>query len=427
MKQAIKSVLIPMKHALIVAALFLPAITITAAKASGADSETPQKRCDSASKAAAQAKPDEITQLLQSNRAAGATGKPNEWLTKAGALGPTETKALSRYCVLRSLGQQTALGGRKAVLEGLKGEAFALDVIREAGDVGIAALLEMQLGSPDLKNRGWASGQLELLGKRTASDVVQMKDASALVNVLDAYGAAKNLDALPVILSLVSADNTSIREASRKAVLAYGRDAVFKTKEVYQTLTGRSGEALDFETLAKGIFEATDKLRTRDVDTRLDDGLLRLRNGELAAGLSAIEDSLARQPGTARKAELVSALLEAIDRLIDTDRPLARQTLERTLRLSANSPRENAVRARLVYLDAEERTSLGPLALRPLYERAMTLDPNFSAPRQRVNQLDDVREEFAKKSLWWPLAAGALVLAVALAILFVRPLRRKPA
>ncbi len=412
-----------MKHALILAATLASFSATISALASSNNDETPRQMCDRLSKSAATGKADEIAQLLQSNRAT-ATGKPNEWLAKTGELTASEAKTLSRFCILRSLGTQRTAAGRRTVLEGLRAESFALDVIREAGDEGVVALLEMQLTSPDLKSRGWASGQLELLTKRTASDVVQMKDPGALVNVLDVYGAARNLDALPVILSLVSADNSSIREAARKAVLAYGRDAVFKTKEVYLTLTGRSGEALDFEALAKGIFEATDKLRMRDVDTRLDDGLARIRNGDLTQGLSAIEDALARQPTTTRRAELVGTLLDAADRLIETDRPLARQTLERTLRLSANSPRENAVRARLVYLDAEERTSLGPLALRPLYERASTLDPNFMAPRQKVNQLDDVRADYAKKSLWWPLSLGALALAIALAVVFVRLPRR---
>jgi hypothetical protein len=160
------------------------------------------------------------------------------------------------------------------------------------------------------------------------------------------------------------------------------------------------------------------------VDARLDEGLLLIRGGQAADGLAAVEDSLARQPVTARRAEVVAALLDAADRLLDADRPLARQTLVRTLRLSSGSPRENAVRARLVYLDAEERAPMGLVAMRPLYERAIALDPNFQGPRQRINQLDDQRAERAHKALWWPLALCALVLAAAVAILFVRlPLR----
>jgi hypothetical protein len=247
-----------------------------------------------------------------------------------------------------------------------------------------------------------------------------MKNPGPLVNVLDAYGAAKTLDAIAVILSFVSADNAAVREAARHGILAFGRDAVWKTKEVYQALTGQSGEALEFEALARGIFEATDKLRTRDADSRLDEGLQLIRGGQAADGIAAVEDALARQPVTARRAEVVAALLDAADRLLDTDRPFARQTLVRTLRLSSGSPREDAVRARLVYLDAEERASMGLVAVRPLYERTITLDPNFQGPRQRINQLDDQRNERMQKALWWPLALCALVLAAAVAILFVR-------
>ena len=313
---------------------------------------------------------------------------------------------------------------RRVILEEIKNKSFGQEALRSAGDAGIAALIEMQLGSPDRKNRSWASSQLDLLGKRTASDVVQMKHPGSLVNVLDAYGAAKALDALTVILSLLSSDNAQVREGAQRAVLAFGRDAAWKTKEVYQTLTGQSGEALDFETLAKGIFEATDKLRTHDVDSRLDEGVLHIRSGQTKESLTAIEDALARQPLTARKGDVVTALLDAADRLLDTDRPLAKQTLERTLRLGAGSPRENAVRARLAYLDAEERASMGAMAIRPLYEHALALDPNFQAPRQRIYQLDDQRAELARKGRWWPLALGAFVIAAAVAMLFVRAPRR---
>jgi hypothetical protein len=342
----------------------------------------------------------------------------------ASGAGPAPDSPTVRASAL--LSSQSTSAGRREVLESLKNKPFAQQALRDAGDTGIVALIEMQVGAHDLKNRNWASIPLESLGKRTPSDVVQMKNPGPLVNVLDAYGAKKSLDALTVILSLLSTDNTHVRQAAQRAIRAFGRDAVWKTKEVYQTLTGQSGEALDFEAIAKGIFDATDKLRTHDVDSRLDEGLLRIRAGQTTEGISALEDALARQPATARKGEVVAALLDSADQLRDANRPLAKEILQRTLRLSAGSPRENAVRARLAFLDADERASMGAVAIRPLYERAVALDPNFLPPRQLLNKLDDQRAERARAGLWWPLAASAFVVAAAVAVLFVRRPRRVP-
>ncbi|WP_336139508.1 HEAT repeat domain-containing protein, partial [Klebsiella pneumoniae] len=81
----------------------------------------------------------------------------------------------------------------------------------------IPALVETRKDSSS-ELRHWAYAQLEAMGKRIPGDAVQTKDNQVLADVLHAFGAIHDLDAVPVILSFVSSDRVQVRTAAREAL-----------------------------------------------------------------------------------------------------------------------------------------------------------------------------------------------------------------
>ena len=102
--------------------------------------------------------------------------------------------------------------------------------LRALGDRSVPALIETRKDSSS-ELRHWAYNQLEAMGKRIPGDAVQTKDNQVLADVLHAYGAIHDLDAVPVILSFVSSDRVQVRTAARESLTSFGQDAVWKLRE----------------------------------------------------------------------------------------------------------------------------------------------------------------------------------------------------
>ena len=109
---------------------------------------------------------------------------------------------------------------------------------------------------------------------------MQTRDNQALGDVLRAYAAVQDLEALAVVLSFVNSDRAQVRDAAREATLAYGPDAVWRLREALGALTGEPApEGVGAAELARKLFDAYDRFRLQDVYALLDRGLGKQRDG----------------------------------------------------------------------------------------------------------------------------------------------------
>ena len=264
------------------------------------------------------------------------------------------------------------------------GEVFT--ELKRLDERATAALIEAR-ADPSPQVRAWAKDILEALGRRTPGDAVQTTDDQTIIDVLRAYSGIRDIDALPVVLSFVNSDRTQVRMAAREATLAYGADALGKLRSTYAALTGqRLTEETAVDDVARALFSAYDHHRLRDVYSQLDEGLAKIRAGDLDGAVAQFENVLARQPLLDRRAEIAPAYVMYAEALEPTDRARATDFLRRASRLESEGPRAEHVRAELLYLEEEELSSRGIADTRPL-ERALALDPANAHARAKLEAL----------------------------------------
>jgi tetratricopeptide (TPR) repeat protein len=251
---------------------------------------------------------------------------------------------------------------------------------------------------------------------------VQQDDVVLLAGILDAYGDTLTFDAMPVVVSYVTDERVAVRDAARRAVQRFGKNAIWQLRERYVNATGREADA-------NWSFQRT-----------LDE-LIRLHEGPgHAAFLGQLKDAQAAlEAGDTQKAE---GLLDAALR----DHPHERDTAgmatayarigggwleqgalgpalrdyRRALRLAPEGADAAGLRARVVYLEAQQRLAQGTVDLKA-YEQALALDPGFTRAQDALDELSGARaahEQRVRRSLG--LVAALLLLGAG-----VLALRRK--
>lgn len=299
------------------------------------------------------------------------------------------------------------------------GGAFRPEIARHlktVGDKALPALVETKKASPDV--RRWGTAQLEGMGKRLPGDAVQTKDNDVLADVLTAYGAVRDLDAVPVILSFVNADRARVRDAARAALVAFDKDALWKMREAYQNVANK--QAPDTWTpaeIAKELFAAYDRLRLTEVYGLLDAGLKAQREGRLDEAVAAFDRVLARQPTLDRRAETIPAYVAWARQREASDPAVARAAFAKALRLANDGPRAPSIRAELAYLDAEDLRARG-IVDRAAYERVLALDPTHAAARAQLARMDAAESERSARVRMGALAAGLFLAFVVALVLF---------
>jgi hypothetical protein len=310
------------------------------------------------------------------------------------------------------------------------GGAFRPEItrqIRALGDRSLPALIETRKdGSPDLRH--WAYGQLEAMGKRIPGDAVQTHDNQVLADVLHAYGAIHDLDAVPVILSFVSSDRVQVRSAARESLTSFGQDAVWKLREAYANLTGKSApDGWSAAEVAKELFAAYDRVRLQEVYGLLEDGLAKQKDGKLDEAIASFDKVLARQPMLDRRAETVPAYVEKAEKIEQTDPVAALALLRKAERLAPDGPRVAQVKAEIAYLEGEDLVARGIPDSEP-FKRALVLDPTHAKARAELERLSANTADRESRTRNIAAAAGCLLLGVIALLLFGgRRKRHRPA
>lgn len=303
--------------------------------------------------------------------------------------------------------------------------------LRTLGERGVPALIEARAtGTPDVKK--WAFSLLDGMDKKLPGEAVTTKNEQVLVDVLAAYGATRDLDALGVVMVFVDSEHRAPRDAARAAVLLYGPLAMPKLKEAYSNLLNRPPpDDWDAERLAHELFAAIDRSRLQEVYKLLDDGLARARaagddRAALEQAVTALGRVLARTPDLDRRAEIAPIYVHYAQLIEPTDRAAARDYYGRAARLDPQGPRADQITGRLAWLDAldyHERTGLTDEAA---VRRAAALDPSNDGPREALAQLDAESAARSRRLHAWSAAGGVVFAALLGAVLFVHRRRRAP-
>jgi hypothetical protein len=295
--------------------------------------------------------------------------------------------------------------------------------VRGLGDRSLPALIEARKDSSS-ELRHWAVNQLEAMGKRIPGDAVQTQDHQVLADVLRAYGAIHDLDAVPVVLSFVSSDRVQVRNAARESLTSFGQDAIWKLREAYANLTGKSApDGWPASEVAKELFAAYDRVRLQEVYGLLEDGLKKEKEGKADEATAAFDKVLARQPMLDRRGEMVPAYVAQAQKLEADDPVAALGVLRKAERLAADGPRSGQIKAEIAYLEGKDLVARGIPDTEP-FRRALTLDPAHAQARAELDRLEADVQDRSSRTRAVAGGGGVLLLAVIGILLFGG--RRRP-
>jgi hypothetical protein len=378
-----------------------------------------------------------IYPLLKTARAASTSDRSDDGDLLDGLLRlpPTESTsqriAIMTMCLARALahaGTTTSVRQLVNVVHDHNG-AFRPEIARLVQKLGERATAGLIRASKDPTLPGvthWASQQLEVMGKKTPGDCVQTKSNEVLSDVLRAYGSTHDLDATSVVLSFVNSDRAQVRQSAREALGMYGQDAIWKLREAYVNLTGKSApEEWNAPRVAKELFSAYDRFRLQDVYALMDEGIAQQKEGKLDLAVAAFDKVLARQPLFDRRAEMVPAYVMIAQSTEAKDPVSALAYLRKAARLDPEGPRAQQIESEILYLEGMALESRG-IADSDLFQRAVAVDAANTRARAELDRLEadaDVRQERIRR---WAAAGAVMAIAIAGLILFAgrRPNRR---
>jgi tetratricopeptide (TPR) repeat protein len=349
-------------------------------------------------------------------------------LVKNGGEGAPFVTAIQTAAMLRALAHVGTTPAVRQVVKvaGDHALSFRPEIVRllkSLGDKAVPALIETK----NTELRHWGYNQLEAMGKRVPGDAVQTKDNEVLADVLHAFATVHEMDALPVILSFVNSDRVHVRNAARDSVGRFGQDAIWKLREAYANVTGKSAPdnwtAVD---VARELFTAYDRFRLQEVYGLLDEGLAKEKAGKLDEAIAAFDKVLARQPMIDRRGEMVPAYVAYAQRIEDDEPVKALSIFRKAARLAPNGPRSSQIEAEIAYLEGKELLARGIADTEP-FKRALTLDPSHSKARAELDRLETDVEARQERFRWYAAAGAVILVALVGIVLFGGKRRSRPA
>lgn len=291
-------------------------------------------------------------------------------------------------------------------------------ILHDMGDRALPGLIEAKK-DPSADVRRFAHAQIEAMGKKTAGDAVQTKSNQVLADVLRAFANIHEIDAVPVILSFVNSDRAEVQSAARDAILRFGNDAVWKVREAYTNLTGKSPpESAKADEVAKELFAAYDRVRLKEVYDLLEQGKKSEQDGKIDDAVAQYDKVLARQPLLDRRAEMVPAFVTYARAQLEAGKPdVAKATFRKALRLDPEGPHAAQIRAELLTMEGKELEARG-IAEKDLFSRALAEDPANATARAELDRLESGSEERHQKLQRFAAAGAVLAIAVAFIVLF---------
>jgi hypothetical protein len=206
------------------------------------------------------------------------------------------------------------------------------------GDRAVAALIETSV-HPVRRVAEWATERLDEMGKRVASEAVQVSDPVVRADILRAYGKIGDVDTSRLLISFAASDRALIRAAAREAVVMLGEGARWQLRDAYEKSGGaRAPEDWTWERVAQELFAQFDRQRLSELYRVFNRGREAARRGDLEAARSAFDQVLAYDPVFERGADMAPVYLQLGRERADTDAEAAGLALRRAERLARSGP-----------------------------------------------------------------------------------------
>lgn len=278
------------------------------------------------------------------------------------------------------------------------------------------------LGHGDVHVREWARWTVHRLGIDAPGTFVRSLDPSVLADVLEAYGQARLMVAMPVLGSFVDAPQRTVREGAFAGLAAYGRNALWVVREAYELHAGADAvpeaqtEWSAERTLA-ALATVIDEHRLESARSALGEAQAALDAGDGAAAVALADAVLLARPELA-SSDIAQIYVTVAEQALERrDAREAHALLNRAERVAAaGGDAALAVRARglLRYVHAEEALGAGVLDV-DAYAAAAAAVPDHGA-------LADLASRYAEpvgtsEDRTMPLGAAALLsLLIALVL-----------
>lgn len=297
---------------------------------------------------------------------------------------------------------------------------FELRLARQRAGLELLPTLVRLRSHESGRVRAFAQAGVRALGMDDPALATALPDARLAAAVVLAYGEPLDFAAMPTVVRLAGHDKLQVRQAARTTIARFGKNAVWRLRELYQEVAGRAPDRRwDASATAEKLYAALDAERTGETGALLAQGLQKFVDGDLEAMQRAFDRLLALEPGFARGDTLgpgyaaLGALRLSQDRLED-----ARDAYARAVRLGPALPDANRHRAQLAFVDAEIALGYGVVDLDG-YRRALALDPNHDAAAAALDRLSGLAQARARRNK--RLAAGATaLLVIGMALLLLR-------
>lgn len=309
------------------------------------------------------------------------------------------------------------------------------DMLTALGDRAIAGLLIEWRTSPVPNVKRFAGAQLEAMEKRMPGEAIQTQNPEILAEVLRAYGIAKDLDALGVVLSFTNADKDLAREAARQAIYDYGAVAAGKLKDAYAAFHNRPApDEWAPDRVASELFASYDRDRRKEMYVLLDQGLDLLKRARattppdavaLKTAVDVFDRILARAPAVERRAEMVPAYVLLAQAIEGAEPDRAMMLYRKAAHLDPASPRSAQIDGAILALEAKALRERGVID-EELLKRAVALDPANAIAQSELALIERSRGERRDRivDFMWMGGAVAVIGVVLLGVLeLVRRLR----
>jgi len=291
-------------------------------------------------------------------------------------------------------------------------------------DRALPALIEAQYHDSKMV-RTWATRRLDILGRAIPSEAVRINDNQALADVLRAYGRAREVEAVRVIVSFANSDRLQVREAAREAIGQIGEPAQWQLRDAYEQLMGeKPARSWDWARTARELFAVYDRARLQEVYTTMEEGLKQAAAGKTEDAVKLFDRVLARAPMFERRAEMVPTYLAQAKKLRSEDRVAATAALRRALTIAPDGEHADAVKSEIALLEAKDLADHGVLDV-ALLDRAIKLDPSNEEARA---MRDSAKLEVQVRESSWRryVAAVAIGILALVAMVFVALVPRRP-
>ncbi len=324
--------------------------------------------------------------------------------------------ALGRICV----GIGTTASAREVInIYMYFGDLFRIDVQRllaRMEDRALPALIEAQYHDSNMV-RSWAARRLDVLGKAIPSEAVRTDDNQVLADVLRAYGRARDIEALRVIVAFANSERIQVREAAREALGQIGDAARWPLREAYEDLLGKRPEpGWDWRRTALELFAAYDRARTAEVLQLMDQGVRCFAEGKVSEAVTLFDKVLARAPMFDRRQEMVAAYRAYANLLQPKDRLGALAVLRRAHALDPRGTAARSIESQIALFEAQDLADKSVVDL-SLFRRATELDPTNAAAADALDRVQ--RDPETRQASWRRYLAAVLVGVVALFAMLV--------